>query len=152
MAQVRTLFSAYSTTENVRFRAVPQRYHRLAAVSFRSSSSASSAWLGLPRRRELALLYLITVGISASYVLLTVCTRFRVPIDPYLILFASFALVHFYPAVARARQDSHSPGGAVPVGRDLGLADAHPTATLTCRSVDTPASAKGRQAASRDAR
>jgi 4-amino-4-deoxy-L-arabinose transferase-like glycosyltransferase len=93
MTKLGTLFSAFSGTEtNNTFTEVRNRW--FAAVSFYPIMLLAivGGWIGLPRRRELALIYLLIVSIVGSYVLLTVCTRFRLPLDPYFILFASLTL------------------------------------------------------------
>jgi len=93
LKKVRTLFNAFSDTltEN---QDTTRRNRLLAALSFYPVLTLAliGAALGWPRRRELALIYLVIASVIGSYALLTACTRFRLPIDPYLIVFASLAL------------------------------------------------------------
>jgi 4-amino-4-deoxy-L-arabinose transferase-like glycosyltransferase len=100
LRKVGTLFSAFSGTET-KNSFTDWRNKWVAALSFYPVLvlGLAGAWIGLPRRRELALLYLLIVSVAASYVLLTVCTRFRLPLDPYFILFAALAMTHAAPAV-----------------------------------------------------
>jgi 4-amino-4-deoxy-L-arabinose transferase-like glycosyltransferase len=98
--KVRTLFNAFSetATENDY---TTWRNRLIAGVSFYPvlALAVVGALLGLPLRRDLALIYLLIGSVVTSYALLTVCTRFRLPLDPYLIVFAALAVVH----LARAR-------------------------------------------------
>ena len=102
MRKVRTLFSALSQTETNEFNNTRNTW--VAGLSFYPILILAmiGAGLGIPRRRELALLYLVIGAIVFNYALLTACTRFRLPIDPYLIVFASLALETAWAAVTRS--------------------------------------------------
>jgi len=62
----------------------------IAAVSFYPILILGLIGMGLgwPRRRELALLYLVIAAITLVHLLLTVTTRYRLPLDPFLMVFA----------------------------------------------------------------
>ncbi len=96
--KVRTLFSAFSGTETTN-QDTSSRNRLLAQLSFYPILALATigAAMGWPRRRELALIYLLIAAVIGSYALLTACTRFRLPIDPYLILFASIPLARLLP-------------------------------------------------------
>ena len=51
------------------------------------------AWWSAGRTRGVATIYAIVLPLTAAYGLLTACTRFRLPLDPYLVIFAAVALV-----------------------------------------------------------
>ncbi len=91
--KVRTLFSAFSGTETTN-QDTSSRNRLLAQLSFYPILALATigAVIGWPRRRELALIYLVIAAVIGSYAMLTACTRFRLPIDPYLILFAALTL------------------------------------------------------------
>jgi 4-amino-4-deoxy-L-arabinose transferase-like glycosyltransferase len=57
------------------------------------------------RRRELSLLYLFVVTYMIGVVVFFVNGRFRLPVAPVLILFASYALCYLYAAVRRDKRD-----------------------------------------------
>lgn len=94
LKRVRTLFSAFSDTETANDDTT-WRSWLVAASTFYPMLMLGviGMVLGARRRRELGLLYLVIVGGAAPYVLLTACTRFRLPLDPYLIVFSSLTLV-----------------------------------------------------------
>jgi hypothetical protein len=63
------------------------------------------------------MIYAVVLPLTAAYALLMTCTRFRLPLDPYLVIFAAVALVkvaervsHKLPAerVVRAPQTPSS--------------------------------------------
>jgi 4-amino-4-deoxy-L-arabinose transferase-like glycosyltransferase len=79
--------------------------------------AAAGLWYSAGRHRGLWLLYGLLVSVSAAYGLLTACTRFRLPLDPYLVLFASATLVELWSrrrevARARAPAPSYAASGA----------------------------------------
>lgn len=90
-----TMYSAFSktATHNVH---TTGRYKLIAALTYYPMLVLAllGAALGLPRRRELALAYLLVGSVSMAYALLVTSTRYRLPLDPYLILFASVTLAH----------------------------------------------------------
>ena len=51
------------------------------------------AFHSLREWRKYLLLYLLIASQTLAYGLLTACTRFRIPIDPYIILFASYGMI-----------------------------------------------------------
>jgi hypothetical protein len=53
-------------------------------------------WLSRGRARGLPIVYGLIVALASAYALLTTCTRFRLPLDPYLIVFAAVALVELW--------------------------------------------------------
>jgi hypothetical protein len=92
--KLRTLFSAFTetATHNVD---TEERKRFVAALAFYPMLALAALGLvfGMQRRRDLALLYLLVASVTLTYVALNACTRFRLPIDPYLIVFAALALV-----------------------------------------------------------
>lgn len=50
-------------------------------------------WWTAGRARGLAVLYGLLASLAGAYAVLTTCTRFRLPLDPYVIVFAAAALV-----------------------------------------------------------
>jgi 4-amino-4-deoxy-L-arabinose transferase-like glycosyltransferase len=90
--KVVTLWSAFSRTYSDN---APPGAARVAAVTFYPLLllAAGGAVVGLPRHRGLVVPALLVVGFTATHALLTTCTRLRLPIDPYVILFAAVALV-----------------------------------------------------------
>lgn len=92
LTRVTTLFSAFSATQSQNEH-TQWLYSVAAAVSFYPVLLLAilGMALALPRRRQLAILYLPIVGVVGAYAALTACTRFRLPIDPLLIIFAAFA-------------------------------------------------------------
>ena len=106
LKKVHTLFMAFSETATQNTDTT-SRNRLVAELSFYPilALAVVGAWIGLSRLRALALLYLLIISVVASYSILTVCTRFRLPLDPYLILFASLAavqLARFLPGKAWA--------------------------------------------------
>jgi 4-amino-4-deoxy-L-arabinose transferase-like glycosyltransferase len=57
------------------------------------------------RHRGLWILYGLLGSIAGAYAVLTACTRFRLPLDPYLIVFAAVALVEIGQRLVRALAD-----------------------------------------------
>ena len=53
--------------------------------------------------RALAIIYLFVASITAAYGLLNACTRFRLPLDPYLIVFAALTMRSAVVLVSRPR-------------------------------------------------
>lgn len=87
-----TFFSAFSPT----LTEGPPRWTRLvaAAAFYPVLALALLAPVLAPARAAgLVLPYAVVVVLAASHALLTSCTRFRLPLDPYLILGAALALV-----------------------------------------------------------
>jgi tetratricopeptide (TPR) repeat protein len=62
--------------------------------------------IGLRRIREYLLLYLFALSYSASVIIFFVCSRFRMPVIPILIMFAAFSLWWLYDKI-RKRQVPH---------------------------------------------
>lgn len=60
------------------------------------------AWVTWPRRRELLLLYLMGAAYAASVVLFYVFARYRYPLVPFFVLFASAGIVEAAGFVRRA--------------------------------------------------
>ena len=83
------------------------RLKRLLATVFSLpvlALAAAGAVLGLRRDPRLVLLYALLGSIAVAYSLLNTCTRFRLPLDPYLIIFAAIAVVEPW---ARLRSGAH---------------------------------------------
>jgi len=99
-----TFYSAFSSTltQNEYTRAA---YKILAAVSFYPLLilAAAGAWMGWPDRRRLAPVYLVVAAVTLAYAALNTCTRFRLPIDPCLMLFGSLAATRIGRRVLRSR-------------------------------------------------
>jgi hypothetical protein len=60
------------------------------------------AGLGLAQWRKLAPIYIITGSVAIVQSIMAVNTRYRLPLDPYLILFASIAVTRFLSKEKRA--------------------------------------------------
>ena len=100
-----TLFQAFSDTK-MRNQFTSGSKCLVAAVSF--YPILALAFVGLilaaPRHRYFAPVYSLIFMWFAIHGLLTACTRFRLPMDPYLILFACVALERFGDRILRAKQ------------------------------------------------
>lgn len=70
------------------------RYKLVAAVSYYPILvlALAGTWLGLSRWRGLCLVYLLIGSVALAQSIMTVNTRYRLPLDPYLILLAALAL------------------------------------------------------------
>jgi len=92
-----TLFSPFSKTitDNAD---TSSRNRLLAALSYLPmlAFAIGGMCLGVYERRGLAILYALIVSNAVAYGILNTCTRFRLPLDPYLIVFASLALCHLW--------------------------------------------------------
>jgi len=89
-----TLYSAFSRTETQN-QDTTAAMRLVAAVSFYPllGLAAVGAFCGRAGGRRWLPISAVVVSVTATYALLTACTRFRLPLDPYLMLFASRALV-----------------------------------------------------------
>jgi 4-amino-4-deoxy-L-arabinose transferase-like glycosyltransferase len=89
-----TLFSAFTPTSTTN-RFTSGRNRILAAVTFYPMLALAlvGAGMGLRGQRSLSILYCYIGSMCVAYAALTTCTRFRLPLDPYLIVFGSFAVV-----------------------------------------------------------
>lgn len=58
--------------------------------------AVAGIWFSAGRHPGLWMLYGLLVSVSAAYGVLTACTRFRLPLDPYLVVFAAAALVELW--------------------------------------------------------
>lgn len=94
LAKVGTLFSAFSDTGTSNDQTIPL-VRWLAPLAFYPLlvMGILGALLGLPRWRELAPIYFLIASITGIYALLTACTRFRLPLDPFLIILSSLVVV-----------------------------------------------------------
>jgi 4-amino-4-deoxy-L-arabinose transferase-like glycosyltransferase len=97
LRKVATFFSAYSRTVTA---AVPGWGAWLAALTFYPVLALAACGAPFGVGRGLALPYLVVVAMTGAHALLTSCTRFRLPIDPYLIMGASFAVVELTTRVS----------------------------------------------------
>jgi 4-amino-4-deoxy-L-arabinose transferase-like glycosyltransferase len=68
----------------------------IAAVSFYPVLALALVGMVLsrPRRRKFMVIYLLIGSVSAAYCMLNTCTRFRWPLDGFLIVFAAVAIVY----------------------------------------------------------
>lgn len=96
-AKLVTLFQPFSKTITTN-EDTSARNRVLAAVAYLPmlALALAGAWLGRSRHRGLLLLYGVIGSLATAYGLLNTCTRFRLPLDPYLIVFASIALVELW--------------------------------------------------------
>lgn len=121
LAKVGTLFSAFSDTSSTNDRTIPLR-RWLAPLSFYPLLGLAliGALLGAPRWRELTPIYFVIVSVTGIYALLTACTRFRLPLDPFLIVFSSLTMTKVAQMlrlpVFRETVSQYDAGG-VPAGR-----------------------------------
>jgi len=99
-----TLFSPFSSTETENGH-TGAGYRMVAALSLYPVLvlALAGAWIGRPHVRLLAPLYLLVGSVIGAYALLTACTRFRLPLDPYLILLAAVAIVGSVAREGRTR-------------------------------------------------
>jgi hypothetical protein len=65
--------------------------------------AAAGAWLGLRADRRLMLVYALLGSIITAYGLLNTCTRFRLPLDPFLIILAAVALTRAWHAAMKEK-------------------------------------------------
>jgi dolichyl-phosphate-mannose-protein mannosyltransferase len=90
--KVLTFFSAFSrTAENV----LSPRTALVAALTFYPllALAVLGAALAVPRGAGLVLPGLVVAAMTGVHALLTSCTRYRLPVDPYVIMAAAFAVV-----------------------------------------------------------
>ncbi len=84
-----TFFSAFSRTETT---ALSSRTALVAALTFYPLLVLALLGAVLAPARGLLLPCLVVVSMAAVHAALTSCTRFRLPVDPYIIMGAAFAL------------------------------------------------------------
>jgi hypothetical protein len=65
--------------------------------------AAAGAWLGLREDRRLMLIYALLGSMITAYGLLNTCTRFRLPLDPFLIILAALALTRAWHALMKEK-------------------------------------------------
>jgi len=96
------LYDAYSDTIS-RTAAISRGKRLVAAITFYPILLLAGAgfFIGLACRRQLAMLYLLILTVSVAYCLLNTCTRFRLPLDAFLIVFASMAIVWLWKFMVR---------------------------------------------------
>jgi 4-amino-4-deoxy-L-arabinose transferase-like glycosyltransferase len=83
------------------------------------------AWWCRGRGRGLALVYGLVASIAGTYAVLTTCTRFRLPLDPYLVMFAAAALVELAMRSSSATHALRTPPAAN-AARSIDLAPGKP--------------------------
>jgi 4-amino-4-deoxy-L-arabinose transferase-like glycosyltransferase len=90
--RITTFFSAFSRTLTS---TLPGTAEIVAAISFYPLLLLAllGVPLALPRAPGLLLPLLLVVSFTGMHAVLTACTRYRLPIDPYIILFAACTLV-----------------------------------------------------------
>jgi tetratricopeptide (TPR) repeat protein len=81
--------------------------------------AAAGAWLAWPRRRELWLIYAMTLAVSISVIAFYVFGRYRLPIVPLLILFAAAGAVDAAKAVTERRRGPVAVFGAAVLAASL---------------------------------
>jgi 4-amino-4-deoxy-L-arabinose transferase-like glycosyltransferase len=87
--KVGTLFSPFSKTLTHNDHVTPHNRLIAAAALYPILALALvGAWFGLAERR-LAIVYAFIVALTLAYGVLNSCTRFRLPMDPYLIMLAA---------------------------------------------------------------
>ena len=97
-----TLYSAFTDTfMHNDLTSPPKRL--IAAFAFYPllGLALAGAWFGRQESRGFAVLYMFILSMSVAYALIAACTRYRLPIDPYLIVFAALALVRAAEALAK---------------------------------------------------
>jgi 4-amino-4-deoxy-L-arabinose transferase-like glycosyltransferase len=99
-----TLYSAYTPTM-VHNEFTSERNQWLAALSFYPVLVLALLGMAIGFRewRRLGALYGVVLAVSAAYCLLNTCMRFRLPLDPYLIVFASLGAIGIWRAWLTAR-------------------------------------------------
>jgi len=92
-SKVLVLFRSFSETEQDN-RHTSSAAKLLAALSFYPilAFAVVGAILAIPMRRRLAPVYLTILSSVVLYGVLTACTRFRLPLDPLLLVFSSLAI------------------------------------------------------------
>jgi 4-amino-4-deoxy-L-arabinose transferase-like glycosyltransferase len=101
------------------------RPKRLIAAAFYLpvlTLAVAGALLGLRHGRRLAVVYALLGSVAATYALLNTCTRFRLPLDPYLIVFAAIAVAE--PWAGRppsASGETEGPDGVPPSSDPAGV-------------------------------
>jgi 4-amino-4-deoxy-L-arabinose transferase-like glycosyltransferase len=139
LRKMATLFSPFSTTET-NSDPVVARLRWVAFLSF--YPVLIFALLGATcnaRKQELAILYLLIGSVSLAYASLTACTRFRLPLDPFLLIFSSLGLLTFWRwiptghnSLSGRTRPSTNQGESLTQRKDSSLADLlQPSADLT---------------------
>ena len=105
-----TLFLPFSKTlvSNEHTTSVNQWLATLAYVPI-VLLAVTGIWFTAGRHPGLWMLYGLLVSVSAAYGVLTACTRFRLPLDPYLVVFAAAALVELWARRLREIGDQGPP-------------------------------------------
>jgi hypothetical protein len=123
--KLRTLFTPFTRTLTVNADVSP-RNRAIAAATFYPILVLAivGAALGLRERRTPLIVYAFIASLALAYGVLNSCTRFRLPLDPYLIMLAAVAIVHVGHGAmaqkarqARARAFSRLGGGGLPPRR-----------------------------------
>ena len=93
--KIGTLFSPFTTT-HLENEYTSRAYRIVASVTFYPLLVLAllGACMWPWARRSLVLPCLLIAAVSATYGLLNACTRFRLPLDPYLIVLAALPLAH----------------------------------------------------------
>lgn len=94
LSKVATLYSAFSSTHSTNPHTTG-KVKLVAAVTFYPllALGLAGALIGLPQWRELLPVYGLIGIVTISHGLLMAATRYRLPIDPFWIIFASLAMV-----------------------------------------------------------
>jgi 4-amino-4-deoxy-L-arabinose transferase-like glycosyltransferase len=102
LRKLTTFFSAFSRTAT---ETLSPATAVVAAVAFYPLLLLAALGPALAPRHAAGLLlpYLVVAAMAAAHAVLTSCTRFRLPVDPYIILGASFAAVEIGRRLGAAR-------------------------------------------------
>jgi 4-amino-4-deoxy-L-arabinose transferase-like glycosyltransferase len=88
------LYSAFSSTFSSNVDTTSGKRRMVAAVHYPMLGLALAGMLlSVGHARHLAPIHGLIFSVSAAYALLTACTRFRLPLDPFLIVFAATTVV-----------------------------------------------------------
>ena len=111
--KVVTLFAPFSKTITQNEYTTP-RYHIIAGLSYVPLLMLAVAGIWLERRgdRRLPIVYALLGSIIVAYGILNTCTRFRLPLDPFLMMFSAVALVRM--GEAWLGRDAGRPGDLTP--------------------------------------
>lgn len=94
MRKIHTLYSPFTPTASSNAFSSPL-YKLVALASFYPMMVLAlvGAAATTRRLRETAVLYGVIAAVTAAYAAYTACTRFRLPLDPFLLVFAAVAMV-----------------------------------------------------------
>jgi 4-amino-4-deoxy-L-arabinose transferase-like glycosyltransferase len=102
--KIGTFFSAFSKTITDN-EDVSSRNRLIANLAFYPILvlAFAGAWIARRRHRAVGVVYLFIAAMTVVYGFLNTCTRFRLPLDPYLVMFAALVLVQVARTAAASR-------------------------------------------------